>query len=323
MQRAHLKLHSLVSLILAACRFEGGALGFQLSPNQPAQQHPNYYFHHTRKAGGTSMRAWLQSMCGEHNDCGGDREEGCSLSQHRFDDRFGKGSNYVTTVIQLREPVARTESLVKMNLGEMNDTCSDYSDNPEGAPPFCKEITPGNMLRTTHAECYSVPKNTSECCWEGFYIRGGPRDGGIPCPEKHPPLWGCWANQYVKSLVGTDRRDSPETIHLWLHVDETDLELAKRRLAGFNAVLITEWLGHPQVAEYLSKHVFNLSETQPFPHENKGRGFSGTFTREDRDWISSENTYDSKLYEFAREVSLKNMVDAGYSVSMAELDAAR
>jgi len=110
--------------------------------------------------------------------------------------------------------------------------------------------------------------------------------------------------------------------------DENDLEVAKQRLAGFSGVLISEWFGHPIVAEYLSKHVFHLDKTLPFPHSNDaakggGHGSSGTFSNKQRAWVSSENKYDNKLYQFARELALKRMIDAGYRVSMPELDAAR
>jgi hypothetical protein len=126
-------------------------------------------------------------------------------------------------------------------------------------------------------------------------------------------------------MVGTDRKNSPESVHQWLVVDELDLEFAKQRLTGFSVVLITEWFGHPKVAEYLSKHVFHASETVPLPHnrEYSGDGFSGMFTSEDRALMSSSNTYDSKLYEFAKKLAQKKMTDAGYHVSMAELDEAR
>jgi len=271
------------------------------------------------------MRAWLSQAFGEHGACG-QIAEGCSLPQHQFDDRFGEGSDIGITVINLREPVARVESFIKMNLGDVNDTCAVYSSIPGDAPEFCNHLTPGSELKKTWAECYSVPRNTTQCCWPNTYVDLRPGHPRTLCHEQQKPMWNCWTNQYVKSLVGTDRKNSPESVHQWLDVDEIDLELAKQRLARFSAVLITEWFGHPSLAEYLSKHVFHVNETIPIQNRrdhSNGHGFSGMFTREDRDFMSSANTYDSKLYEFAKTLALKRMMDAGYDLSIAELEAAR
>jgi len=364
MGQEFLKLHPVVTIVLATCRLTGSAVGFHLSPTTPAQQpvsfgrvreasdlldaivlqdegaharlaKPAYYFHHMRKAGGTTLRYWFECLCGNTAHCQAARadasdsmshggsgarlaecgrtHEGCSLPQHRFDEIFGEDSNFGPSVINLREPVARAESLMHMNLVDLNNTCRDgKGDGFHDPERDCNDRTPKGELWRTWSECFTMPGDE------------------IP----NVPMWNCWTNQYVKSLVGTDRKfsDCRETmgrcIRQWLYVDEQDLEVAKHRLAGFSAVLISEWFGHPTVAEYLSKHVFHLDKTIPFSHSNDGgkgghRGSSGTFTRQLRDWVSSENKYDSKLYEFAKELALKRMIDAGYRLSMSELDAAR
>jgi hypothetical protein len=353
MRREFLKLHPLVALLWATCRSTGSAFGFHLSPSQPAQQpvvfgrvreasdltdsialgdkdaqlrvaRPAYYFHHMRKAGGSTLREWLQCFCGNERYfqvCGeeasrarveecGRTHEGCSLPQHRFDEIFGTESNIGPTVINLREPVARAESLMHMNLIDLNNTCAEGKGDGFHVPERdCNDRSANGELWRTWGECFTMPGNETP----------------------NIPMWNCWRNQYVKSLVGTDRNvltwDWPP-IRQWLYVDEQDLEVAKQRLASFSGVLISEWFGHPILAEYLSKHVFHLNKTLPFPHSNDGRkggghGSSGTFAKKQRDWVSSENTYDIELYEFAKELALKRLIDAGYLVSMSELDAAR
>jgi hypothetical protein len=358
MRQGFLTLHPLAALIWATCRFTGSAFGVRLSPSKPAEQpavfghvreasdlpdyvvlrgndaqlrvaKPAYYFHHMRKAGGTTLRFWFQCLCGDADHCQENHEEtsenlsdgernarleaecgrtheGCSLPQGRFDEVFGKGSSFGPSVINLREPVARVESLMHMNLIDLNHTCAGgRGDGYHDPERDCKDTTAKGELLRTYGECFTMP--------------------GTDTPNT--PMWNCWTNQYVKSLVGTNRRAQYPEPGRWFDVDEDDLEVAKTRLAGFSGVVISEWFGHPAVAEHLSKDVFHLGKTIPFPHANEGghggHGSSGTFTKKQRDWVTAENKYDSKLYEFAKELALKRLIDAGYRVSMSELDAAR
>jgi hypothetical protein len=263
--------------------------------------HPYYFLFHVRKAGGTTMRRWLEQVCEfEHKDkYFGMVAEGSSLTEKRSNEIFGNESNITVSVIHLREPVARAQSLVNMNLHHLNSTCEkgDF-DKSHVDPEACHHQTASDELQRTGGMCNTMPAEASP----------------------NIPMWNCWQNMYVKSLVGTDKRNS--TVDgTWLEVDQDDLELAKQRLAKFSGVVISEWLGNPAVAEYLSQHVFHLSGTIPFGNSNK-RSSEGVVGFSTQEWamVASDNTYDKQLYEFAKELALQRMHDAGFLVSLDQLE---
>jgi hypothetical protein len=261
---------------------------------------PDYFLDHIRKAGGTTMRKWFDEVCKlEHKENGCEMvTEGGSLTEKIFNEIFDKQTSTIAvSVIHLREPVARAQSLVNMNLHSLHDTCQKGSFSKSHVDPDnCKHQTPSEELQRTSGLCRTMPATASP----------------------NIPMWNCWQNMYVKSLVGTDRRNS--TVEgQWLEVDMEDLELAKQRLAKFSGVLITEWLGHPAVAEYLSQHVVHLTQTIPFCNAHKLDSFV-SFTSQDWARVASENTYDTQLYEFAKELALQRMHDAGFSVSLDQLE---
>lgn len=272
------------------------------STHMDDETNPEYFLDHIRKAGGSTMRRWLEEVCkATHEDkyCGLVKE-GSSLTDQMVEDIFGNSSSITVSVIHLREPVARAQALVNMNLHSLSNACKKGDFNQSHIDPSnCDHQTVSEELQRTSGLCSTSPATA------------------IP----NIPLWNCWQNMYVKSLVGTDRKN-PTAVAKWLEVDVEDLELAKKRLAKFSGVVITEWLGNPAVAEYLSKHVFHLDQTIPFGHSYKHStdDFHG-FSIQEWARVASDNKYDEQLYEFAKELALQRMHDAGFSVSLDELEA--
>ena len=98
-------------------------------------------------------------------------------------------------------------------------------------------------------------------------------------------------------------------------MSDADLEKAKARLANFDVILITDWLKCPEVGQYLSK-AFGVSLIISFDHDNQSpdTDFPRKLNKPERQILIDYNKQDYKLFEFAKELSLAPMHQAGFKI---------
>jgi len=257
-------------------------LGHELSMD------PDYYFGHNQKAGGTTIRSWLKKVCAELKAEGKTESEDCvvtheavSITKEEVNTLFGAESTFKAAIINLREPVARVQSLFNNWI---------FVDEKRGLDPHSLE--------------WYIHSDTSIC--------------KNALHKTEPTMSHCFENMYVKSLVGTNPRNSDSN---WQETTMDDLDVAKERLEKFSALVITEWLDRPEMADYICKHVFHLNRTIPFGHDRNGKAKMPqshqqyhNFTPQQWAQMAERNKFDSMLYHYAKELAFKRMRDAGFSM---------
>ena len=138
-------------------------------------------------------------------------------------------------------------------------------------------------------------------------------------------MWNCAQDLYVKSMVGTESKDPNDED--WKSVTEADLEKAKarRRLVNFDVILITEWMKYPEVSKYLSKSFgvspgISFEPMAKYVHTDQVQKYNAqlqayprNLNKQGRQILLEYNTQDSKLFEFAKELSLARMRQAGFT----------
>jgi len=265
---------------------------------------PDYFFSHNQKAGGTTLRNWWKSVCAElkakgkveSNDCAF-IAEGSSITEEDTQTLFGLESTNIVAMINLREPVSRTQSLFnnwgagKVIDGRMRPTIDEFIAGETPTRP--RVVSDQKVIDHNH---------TSRC-------GNTPDTGGL---NHGCPMCACFDNMYVKSLAGTNPRIRGG--ENWEETTMDDFNVAKQRLDKFNAVIITEWLDRPEMAEYISKHVLQLDQTIPFKHDNRAGGEYTYFTPQQWADLAERNKFDSMLYAYAKKLVLKRMKDAGFSM---------
>jgi len=255
-----------------------------------------FFVFHTRKAGGTTVRRFIDSVCSNKFDtaeCAWVLEGG-SVNDWVYQHAFGHTSRIKYSIINFREPVSRVQSLIGSNLRVWRQKCQENRSRCVAQPTMQSEI---DRL----SNCHSAPADV-KC--------------GIP-------MWGCGVNMYVKSLVGTNPTDPSGS---WQTVSDDDLRTAQERLKNFNIVMITEWFDDADVQEYVHKHVLGM----PNVIKVGGQYTSNRWTFEgdrydmndgERAHVATLNTYDSKLYASARSLLVHRMNEAGFKVTEALLDS--
>ena len=230
------------------------------------------FLFHTRKAAGTTMRRAVGALCKEKGYTLM-VAEGANINSHDHKGYFGDNEkDRPLSVISIRDPVARAESLVRMNKHS----------------PITASST---LMQQIHQlNCRSEPSRTT------------PLQIG---------MWDCAQEFYVKSLIGTESKN-PDDLN-WESVSDADLEKAKARLANFDVILITDWLKYPETSQYLSK-TFDVSPSISFDHDNQAADadYPRKLNKPERQVLIDYNKQDYKLFEFAKELSLARMQQAGF-----------
>ena len=230
------------------------------------------FLFHARKAAGTTMRRTVGALC-KAKGYTLKVAEGVNINSNDHKDYFGDSDkDRPLSVISIRDPVARAESLVRMN-------------------KHSAEFTSSTLLQEIHAlNCKSEPKSATTL---------------------HIGMWNCAQEFYVKSLIGTESKSPADSD--WKSVSDADLEKAKARLANFDVIVVTDWLKYPEMSQYLSK-AFGASPSIPFGHENQAAvaDYPRELNKPERQILIDYNKQDYKLFEFAKELSLARMHQAGF-----------
>ncbi|CAK0830094.1 unnamed protein product [Prorocentrum cordatum] len=265
---------------------------------------------HVRKAGGTTLRHWVHSACTvlkNTADCAWERE-GASINNYfYFEYLAGPRAKITIAIINIREPLARTQSLVSMNIAQRDKSCK-----VQDAKVLSSEKCLAN--NSVDAELQRI----REC----FSIRGD-----LPVNAAISPLYECGADVYVKTLVGTsdehylwsevaDEGRHSNTL-FWDRASSQELERAKQRLVAFHGVAITEWLNFVAFEDFMVKIVMGLHNRirfgSAYPTQHKTRsGDSTRFTPEQMRAAERMNEQDVALYDYAKRLVLQRMVGAGY-----------
>ncbi|CAK0875542.1 unnamed protein product [Prorocentrum cordatum] len=267
---------------------------------------------HMRKAGGSTLRHWVRSACTvlkNRTDCAWERE-GASINNYfYFEYLAGPRAKITIAIINIREPLRRTLSLVSMNIAQRDESCK-VQDAKVLSSEKCLANNSVEAELQRIRECYSLRADA-------------PVSADIAVP-----LYMCGADVYVKALAGTSDEhyvwseavgDSRHVNNkmFWGRASSQELERAKQRLVAFHGVAITEWLNFVAFEDFMAKIVMGLHNRIPFEsaYRNQHNSRSGCITRftpEQMRAAERMNEQDVALYDYAKRLVLQRMVDAGY-----------
>lgn len=265
---------------------------------------------HMRKAGGTTLRRWLDAACQilkNTTDCAWVREGASINDPFYLKYLVGPNAKITIAIVNIREPMARTQSLVNMNIQQREKTC-DVQDATVLASDLCRANNSVDAELQRIRECYSIPSDKDATtlalykCGADVYVKA---------------LAGTSDDHYVWRAVATKLRNVPMGELFWGRASSQDLERAKQRLRAFHGVAIIEWVNLVAFEDYMSKIVLGLHNRLPFKSAyrtqyEKASGASTKFTPEQMRTAELMNEQDLKLYDYAKRLVLQRMVDAGY-----------
>lgn len=243
---------------------------------------------HMRKAGGTTLRGYLSAVVEKERDHLIYVSEGPTYNVSCFQDQ-----GELVTVTSLRHPMARILSSYWFE--------GRYDSHPPPLEPGTSSVMAAAVFNQTEVEA-TLP--ASFTAWVGFVRRSDYLRWARMSARR---VWHCVDSYYIQTLTNRYRRSTYNA------VGRRDFELAKRVLASFDVVSITEWMGWTNQTTYiqhaLGQEGEDLSEGLLLRNKlSKAKNDSEI----DRDFFAElwrANTWDILLYEFAKNLVQERLVE--------------
>jgi len=237
------------------------------------------YFLHMRKAGGSSIRNYLDEFWELQPDRTVYVTEGDMFNVSCF---HHQGEMVMFTA--MRHPIDRILSSYWFE-GVTGKTAVDFRlMRPQDFKPLAEKVS-------FEAWVASV------------------REKALKDPLKDKRVWTSVDNYYITTLTGRYRQPLAP-------VTEEDYELAKDILSSFDAVMITEWMGWANQTALINAIVGEPTLRFPARNKNKVSKPSNLLDEATLEWVRDMNKWDIKLYEYAKDLmrsKLKAFASLGYS----------
>lgn len=240
------------------------------------------HFHHMRKAGGSSLRTLLVNMAKIQaipHVLHISQSEGLTFNVTCFTE----GPRVFLTSI--RDPISRIISSYKYegHAERLDDRMFPGYDTPE---ELINQLEAGKELKFRE--------------WVDRVLQ---RYANDPADFKADHVWVDVDNYYIKTLTNRHRDVSKP-------IDANDLQLAKRILASFDLVVITEWMNQADQTEYMNR-MLGTTIKMNFPHRQIASTWKhqGLIDDDTLKYLKQLNKYDIELYEYAKELT-KSRIEA-------------
>jgi len=245
------------------------------------------YLLHMRKAGGTTLRGYLSALVEKVRDHLIYVSEGPTFNVSCFQDQ-----GEMVTLTSLRHPMARILSSYWYE--------GRYDSSPPPLEPSTSRVMAAAVFNETEVKA-TLPASFS--AWIRFVRRNDYIRGARASARR---VWNCVNSYYIQTLTNRYRRST------YNDVGRQDFELAKRVLASFDVILITEWMGWTNQTAYVQHALGQEGEDISGGLLQRNKLVKAKNDSEiDRDVFAElwrANSWDILLYEFAQNLVRERLV---------------
>ncbi|GAB5030305.1 Hypothetical protein NocV09_00204370 [Nannochloropsis oceanica] len=245
------------------------------------------YLLHMRKAGGSTLRGYLSSVVEKQRDHLIYVSEGLTFNVSCFQDQ-----GELVMVTSLRHPMARILSSYWYE--------GRYDSKPAYLEPGTSTALAAAVVNQTEIEA-TLPASFS--AWVRFVRRNDYIRWAWMSTRW---VWYSVDSYYIQTLTNRYRKNTRNNI------GRRDFELAKRVLASFDLVSITEWMDWKNQTSYIQHALGQDAEELPYGLLQRNKLSKPKNDSEiDRDFFAElwrANTWDILLYEYAQNLVRERLV---------------